>query len=290
MITHERKEKLLRNLRKLQAYRDIQNIMGRAAAALNFHEREKLAGFFALSQPDVSLEYADEGLFVGREAVEAALGLILGGEPRPGEMLDMQLTTPVIEVAEDARTAKALWWCPGAGAIRQDSEAGNAGERRQSGASLDGGEAAGGASLDGGEVAGGASLDGGEAPGGASLHGRDAGGCAAEPEAVWYFGMVAADFIRTEDSWQIWHLHYFRLIKCDYTKGWVEDTSMVNRLNTPMHPLSRPATWHNPYTPLSVRDGIPAAPRPYETWTEEEAGWMLRKNADETGMGEVPHG
>ena len=65
--------------------------------------------------------------------------------------------------------------------------------------------------------------------------------------------MVGADLI-FRNEWKIWHLHYFRFIRCDYEKGWVKDTSMINRLNTPMHPLSKPTTYHNPYSPLSIRE------------------------------------
>ena len=79
-----------------------------------------------------------------------------------------------------------------------------------------------------------------------------------------------------ENTWKIWHLHWFRFIKCSYDKGWVKDTSMMNRPNIPVHPLSKYVTYHNPYSPLSVRDGIPACPRPYDTWTDSD--WMLNKD------------
>ena len=72
------------------------------------------------------------------------------------------------------------------------------------------------------------------------------------------------------------HLHYFRVIKCAYEKGWTEDTSMINRPNTAMHPLSKPTTYHNPYSPLAIRYGIPAAPYPYET--DRGENWMLRSD------------
>ena len=97
-----------------------------------------------------------------------------------------------------------------------------------------------------------------------------------DPEAIWAWGMLAADFINLGGEWKIWHLHYFRYIKCLYSKGWVEDTSMIHRLNKPVHPLAKPTTYHNPYSPLSVREAIPACPRPYETYTDN--GWMLEKD------------
>ena len=67
------------------------------------------------------------------------------------------------------------------------------------------------------------------------------------------------DFVREDGAWKVWHLHYFRLIKCDYQKGWVEDFSMEN---SPEGTARGPVTYHNPYTPHSVRVGIPACPAP----------------------------
>lgn len=221
MVSQERKEKLFAAVNRLEDYQEIQNLMGRATAALNFRQADKILSYFALEEEDVSLEYADEGLFEGREAVEAVVRDIIAAPVGKGEMLDMQLTTPMIEVAADRRTAEGLWWCPGAGCVVEK-------------------------------------------------------GC--EPKAIWAWGMAAVDFIYRENEWKIWHLHYFRYIRCSYEKGWVEDTSMIHRPNTPMHPLSKPGTYHNPYSPNSVREGIPACPRPYETYTGKE--WMLSREKE----------
>ena len=219
MIDMERKQRLLANMQRVEAYHEIQNEMGRLVAALNFRQADAVLSHFALDREDVSLEYADEGVFEGANAVTAIVKEVVGAEAKPGEMLDMQLTTPMIEVAGDMKTARAVWWCPGAGAITR----------------------------------------------------KDAG-----PMAIWVWGMVAADFLLENNVWKVWHLHYYRYIKCSYEKGWVEDTSMINRLNTPVHPLAKPTTYHNPYSPLSVREAIPACPRPYETYTG--ADWMLNKD------------
>ena len=117
MVSTERKEALLNAIQKLEAYRQIQNEMGRAVAAFNFRQADRLLSFFALENEQVSLEYADEGVFNGPEAVKTIIHEVVGTPPRPGEMLDMQLTTPIIEIAEDLQSAKCVWWMPGAGAI-----------------------------------------------------------------------------------------------------------------------------------------------------------------------------
>ena len=122
MITEKRKAVLLNSMRKLEAYRQIQNEMGRAVAAFNFRQADRLLDFFALNKEDVSLEYADEGVFRGPKAVRTIIREVVGEKPKPGEMLDMQLTTPIIEIADDLKTAKCVWWMPGAGAILQENK------------------------------------------------------------------------------------------------------------------------------------------------------------------------
>lgn len=214
-----RRARIATTIAKLRAYHEIQNEMGRAIAALNYRQPDTLLSYFALDRADVSLEYADEGVFTGREAVNAIVEELIGSPPQPGEMIDLQLTTPIIEVADDLESARGLWWSPGAG-----SE------------------------------------------------------CVAErpAEARWIWGMIAVDLVPAEGGWKILHGHYFRFIKCSYEKGWVDDLSMINRPQKPMHPLSSPTTYHNPYSPLSIRDGIPAAPRPYKSY--DGFGWRLSKD------------
>lgn len=220
MITEGRKQDLMKKIEKLEIYQEVQNDMGRAVAAFNFRQADRVLSHFALKKEDVSLEYADEGVFEGREAVTAIINEVVGAPQKPGEMLDIQLTTPMIEVADDLETAKAVWWCPGGGAIANEDK---------------------------------------------------------DPDAIWAWGMIGADYIKEDGQWKIWHFHYFRYIKCLYEKGWVEDTSMIHRLNNPVHPLAKPTTYHNPYSPLSVREAIPACPRPYAVH-EGNSSWMLTKD------------
>lgn len=218
MTLEEKKSQVLESIRKLEAYHLIQNRMGRAVVALNFRQREAFLDAFALDDPEVSFEFADEGRFVGAEAVTALVELLIGGEPTPGEMRDYQLTTPIIEISDDGEAARAVWWVPGAGAIVRGDE----------------------------------------------------------PEAIWDWGTIAANLVGDGDDWKILNLHFFRYITCLYDKGWADDTSLINRLNTALHPLAEPTTYHNPYSPLSVRDGIPAAPRPFVA--ADGVAWMLSRD------------
>lgn len=193
--------------------------MGRCIVAFNFRQPDKILEHFAMDEQDVSVEIADEGLFVGPEAVKVFTHEFVPDKRLPGEMIDIQLTSPIIEVADDLKTARTQWVCPGIGAIPQ--------------------------------------ADG-------------------DPQAIWIWGIIGADFINKNGVWKIWHLHWFRLIKCKYELGWVRDLSMINRPNKPVHPLSRPTTYHNPYTPHTVRECIPAVPRPYSEWVNDN--WMLNKD------------
>lgn len=218
-VSPERKQRLAMLINKLDAYHQIQNEMGRTVVAVNFGQPDRVLSQFALDRSDVSVEFADEGRFVGRDAVMAIVDQVVNRPSVPGAMVDVQLTTPIIEVADDLQSARALWWTAGAGAL------------------------------------------------------ADGGG---DPQAIWLWGMIAADFIPVGDEWKILHAHYFRYIKCDFHKGWVEDLSMINRRQAPMHPLSSPTSYHNPYSPLTIRDGIPAAPRPYAHY--EGFDWRLERD------------
>ncbi len=217
----ERINRIVKKVAKLEGYRELQNLMGRAIISYNFRQKKEMISYFSTARNDISLEIADDGLFQGRKAVEAYIEAYIPDEYQEGEMVDIHLSSPIIEIADDLQTAKAQWVCPGIGAVTRES---------------------------------------------------------AEPMAIWNWGIIAADFSYEMGEWKIWHMHWFRLMKCDYDKGWVKDTSMENRLNKAYHPLSKPTTYHNPYTPLSVRECIPAVPRPYEMY--EGVGWMLDKNKE----------
>ena len=219
----ERKDRLFLAMQKLEAYRVVQNEMGRVVAAFNFRQPEVVLRHFALDKADVSLEYCDEGVFEGPELVKRIVTELLGAPAKPGELLDMQLTTPMIEIADDLQTAKCLWWTPGIGAIPRED---------------------------------------------------------ADPQAIWAWGQLAVDFVHEGEDWKIWHLHYFRFFKCDYHKGWVEDTSMRNRLNTPLHEGAKACTYHNPYGPQAIREGLPCPPKPYASYTDADRLWELDRNKD----------
>jgi hypothetical protein len=106
-------------LEKMEAVHQIQNLVGRYEFwhVANLHTR--CLGLYALKTPGVRIEM-DWGVFEGREGVERFFLGYHGGHDaeRPGSQLagDMHLhtqTTPVIEVADDLRTAQGVWISPG---------------------------------------------------------------------------------------------------------------------------------------------------------------------------------
>jgi hypothetical protein len=101
------------------ATHEIQNLMGRYEFwhVANLHQR--CLGLFALETPGVRIEVPG-GLYEGRAGVERFFLAYHGDHDadRPGSRLDGDmhmhtLTTPVIEIADDLRTAKGAWISPG---------------------------------------------------------------------------------------------------------------------------------------------------------------------------------
>ena len=97
---------------RLKAVHEIQNLVGRYMVIHTPATTSKSWELFALKQPDVSVEIAMWGVFVGAENIKK-LYEEGHGEPVVGTMFEHQLTTPIIEVAEDGQTAKGLWFSPG---------------------------------------------------------------------------------------------------------------------------------------------------------------------------------
>jgi hypothetical protein len=68
--------------------------------------------FFALDEPDVWVEIGDRGRYVGKEAVEFLFTKQYAGVPLEGNLLMPFLTTEMIEIAADGKSAKGAWRVP----------------------------------------------------------------------------------------------------------------------------------------------------------------------------------
>jgi len=109
-------EELKKEVRRLRDVNEISNLMCMYEYKMTGGRFEDVVGMFALKQPDVRAEMK-WGVYEGAEAIKK-LYLIIHKDlmkigATPGGMPMLPNTSPVIEVAEDGRTAKGLWTCPG---------------------------------------------------------------------------------------------------------------------------------------------------------------------------------
>lgn len=133
---------------RLQAINEIENLMGRYEAIHMGQYVQKTWELYARHTPNTWMDIADWGIFVGIDSIKRAwtqgtigvVGPVNTGDtsgsqppqttqmaPPPGTgqdgasnqppmgktLAEHPLTTPVIQVAKDGKTAKALWWSPG---------------------------------------------------------------------------------------------------------------------------------------------------------------------------------
>jgi hypothetical protein len=100
---------------RLQAVIEIQNLMGRYEYLHTAMQHRKIAELFAKKSPEVSAEMAGLGNWIGAEGIDklfCGMFYLIEEDPR-GKMFMHTLTTPVIEVAGDGKTAKGIWLSPG---------------------------------------------------------------------------------------------------------------------------------------------------------------------------------
>jgi hypothetical protein len=218
-------EKTVRNMQKeiksmkheierLQAYNEIQNLVAKYAVLHTPTTMSRSPEVFALKQPDVSVEIAMWGKFIGAKQIKNMYGGMGEAKPMPGAMFEHDLTTPVIQVAADGKTAKGVWFSPG-----HETTPGPDGKL----------------------------------------------------VAHWCWGKFAADFIKEDGKWKIWHYHWYDTFMIPFDKSWVDHPQ------PPMdfieeHPGMKPdlpPTSRSTYFPDQVRRPIPDYPEPYETWDDK---------------------
>lgn len=114
-LLEESNAKLAKQVQVLDDIREIANLMGRY---IYRHEVDKDAEFldttYALKTPGVSAEVANGGVYLG-EGIRRMFVRPPGMESfsMKGGLFTHPLTTPVIEVAGDGKTAKGIWISPG---------------------------------------------------------------------------------------------------------------------------------------------------------------------------------
>jgi hypothetical protein len=102
-------------LARLDAVHQVQNVMGRYSYWHTANMHAECVDLFALATPGVRAEMM-WGVYEGADGIRRLYEgwhRHLGPDADTGSMHMHTLTTPVIEVAEDLRTARAVWISPG---------------------------------------------------------------------------------------------------------------------------------------------------------------------------------
>ena len=121
----KKNEELEHEVKRLQAAREIENLVNVYEYKLQGGCFEGIMDMFAKKTPGLRVEIFPWGVY---EGIEGMKRLYLNFHPegmgdskkgmRPGLMFISGLTTPVIEVAKDGKTAKGLWTCTGHQTLR----------------------------------------------------------------------------------------------------------------------------------------------------------------------------
>lgn len=115
----ERMKDIEERMQRQEDIHEIKNLMSRRQwlHAANMHD--EVMETMALDTPGVSIEISDSGRWEGSEALKKVHQLHKQGwGDGVGEMAVHTLTTPIIEVAGDGKTAKGVWFSPGIRATR----------------------------------------------------------------------------------------------------------------------------------------------------------------------------
>lgn len=109
------KDDLALQLERLNAIQAVQNVMGSYQYFHSAFRNDLIVDLFA--EVDDLLIEMPAGVWHGRDAAYRCFGVTFHKELQPrdlrGELVEHTLTTPVIEIAGDGRTARAVWNSPG---------------------------------------------------------------------------------------------------------------------------------------------------------------------------------
>lgn len=118
-------------LQRQEDYREICNIMGRYQYLHTGGQMDLICKeLFAYDLPDATSEYGPLGVFGAEKSVEFFDQVVENftkgtGQCTPGMLEIHQITTPVIEIAEDGKTAKGMWMSTGIIMMKDDPECEN---------------------------------------------------------------------------------------------------------------------------------------------------------------------
>lgn len=93
---------------------------------------------------------------------------------------------------------------------------------------------------------------------------RGGQGANGRPQPLWCYGKFLNDFINENGVWKIWHTHFYVTFYTPFHVNWV-DVDDELRKGGP----GAPDAVENHYRPDGIYKYIPAAPEPYDTWTDD---------------------
>lgn len=210
---------LRHEMTRLQAVFEVDNLMNKYEIKLQGGQYEEVEELFALNTPGVRVEMF-WGIYEGVAGIKKLFSggwhrQMMGdtGNLKPGFMFVLPNSNPVIEVAQDGKTAKAIWICLGH----------------------------------------------------ETVPGED------KMQALWCYARRAADFIKENGEWKIWHYRVYGGFMTPFEKSWAEGFDhrpvMIPEGCEPDKPPT--STWmYKPTVPFSYD---PISPEPYETFDEKTA-------------------
>lgn len=111
-------------IQRLYDIHEIQNLISRYQYLHTASYHKETAELFALKTPGVRAEVGNWGIYEGAEGIKRIFVGVhsAADENRKGIMNIHTLTTPLIEVAGDGKTAKGVWISPGVETMRADGK------------------------------------------------------------------------------------------------------------------------------------------------------------------------
>lgn len=249
-------EELYLRLARLEARGEIENLMGRYQHYFTLRDTQKILDeLWAEDDQEISVEDRFYGVYEGRNGAFPDAGIrtyyesVMGfGSPsnHPGKLSTYALTTQMIEVAGNGKSARGLWLAIGA--------EGDAGElvyhdigrpdRKVSG-----------------------------------IHLTSVTSEGKRYQADWVWQKIAVDFLLGENGWKIRRLHIYDVFRCPYGQDWVTFSAERPRLNeqwaaercfTPYgKPPGHGSTFYWEYSIHSFPPKKPEPPVPY--WDAEDS-------------------
>ena len=96
------------------------------------------------------------------------------------------------------------------------------------------------------------------------------------PHGFWCWGSYSVDFIKENGVWKIWHMKWWRTIRCDYYKSWTDCWQDIMTGAPKVHSFeTEPITFFHPYDTLTAREPFPVNPKPYETYEGRLQDWSM---------------